>query len=200
MSAHLTWSVLKKTLLYNGFFKLTGVQLQHDLFEGGQSKVLTRELLDRGQAVGILPYDPVRDELVLVEQFRIGAIEDETGPWMTEIIAGYQEPGEAAEAVACREAFEEAACEVSDLQLIQQYYSSPGGSNEQIKLYFGITDSADVGGVHGLDEEGEDIKVRVVTSQQAFDWLESGRIDSAMPIIALMWFKAHRERIRQAFI
>ena len=98
------WTVIKKELIYSGFFKLTGIQLQHDLFAGGQSKVLTRELLDRGQAIAVLPYDPVTDEVVLVEQFRIGAGEDKdkSGPWMMEIIAGYQEPGESAEEVACR--------------------------------------------------------------------------------------------------
>ena len=108
------WSVIKKKSLYSGFFKLTGIQLQHDLFAGGQSQVLTRELLDRGQAAAVLPYDPERDEVVLIEQFRIGAGEDETGPWVMEIIAGYQEAGESAEEMVHREAYEEAGCQVTD--------------------------------------------------------------------------------------
>ena len=190
------WTVIKKESIYNGFFKLTGIQLQHDLFAGGQSRVLTRELLDRGQAIAVLPYDPVTDEVVLVEQFRIGAGEDESGPWMMEIIAGYQEPGESAEGVARREAHEEAGCEVTELLPMYKYYSSPGGSNEQIQIFLGRTQSSGIEGIHGLDEEGEDIKVHVMKCQQAFDWLDDGRIDSAAPIIALQWFRLHRERIR----
>jgi len=194
------WKVVNKKLLYNGFFKLSGIQLQHDLFAGGQSRVLMRELLDRGQAVAVLPYDPVRDELVLVEQFRIGAAEDESGPWLIEIIAGYQEAGEMAEAVAVREAYEEAGCTVSDLFSMVKYYSSPGGSNEQIQIFLGRTESSQVDGIHGLDEEGEDIKVHVISSQQAFDWLDNGRIDSAAPIIALQWFRCNRQWIREQWL
>lgn len=194
------WTVIKKKPLYSGFFKLTGIQLQHELFAGGQSQVLNRELLDRGQAVAVLPYDPVRDEIVLIEQFRIGAGQDATGPWVIEIIAGYQEPGESAEVVATREAVEEAGCTVTDLQSMYHYYSSPGGSNEQIKIFLGRTDSAHINGIHGLDEEGEDIKVHVISSQQAFDWLDNGRIDSAAPIIALQWFRINRETIRKQWL
>ena len=200
MSANMKWSTIKKKLRYAGFFKLTEVELQHDLFAGGQSPVLVREIIDRGHAVAVLPYDPVRDEIVLIEQFRIGAGEDSAGPWLIEVIAGYQEPGESAEDVVHREAFEEAGCQLSDVELMHRCYSSPGGSNEQVSLFFARTDSSDVGGIHGLDEEGEDIRVHVVPSQQAFEWLDSGRIDSAMPIISLQWFRLNRERIRQQWL
>ena len=194
------WSVIQQEILYKGFFKLTGIELRHDLFAGGQSKVLRRELLDRGQAVAVLPYDPLRDEIVLVEQFRIGAGEDETSPWMIEIIAGYQEPGESAVDVVYREAQEEAGCELTDLLPVYQYYSSPGGSNEQIRIFLGRTDSSSINGIHGLDEEGEDIKVHVISVQQAFDWLDSGRINSAAPIIALQWFRLNHHRIRKQWL
>jgi ADP-ribose pyrophosphatase len=194
------WSIIKKKLLYSGFLKLTGIQLQHELFAGGQSLVLTRELIDRGQAIAVLPYDPVRDEIVLIEQFRIGAGEDESGPWMMEIIAGYRESGETAEDVAYREAHEEAGCEVTELFPVVKYYSSPGGSNEQIQIFLGRTESSGIEGIHGLDEEGEDIRVHVMKSEQAFDWLDTGRIDSAAPIIALQWFAMNRERIRKEWL
>ena len=194
------WSVIKQKSLYSGFFKLTGIQLQHDLFAGGQSQVLTRELLDRGQAAAVLPYDPERDEVVLIEQFRIGAGEDETGPWVMEVIAGYQEPGESAEDMVHREAYEEAGCRLTELLSMYKYYSSPGGSNEQIQVFLGRTESSGVNGIHGLDEEGEDIKVHVISSQQAFDWLDSGKIDSAAPIIALQWFRLNHQRIRREWL
>ncbi len=191
------WSVIKKKIIYQGFFKLSEIKLQHDLFAGGQSPILRRELLDRGQAVAVLPYDPVRDEVVLVEQFRIGAGKDKSGPWLIEIIAGYQEAGESAEDVVHREAHEEAGCEVTDLLAMFRYYSSPGGSDEQVQIFLGRTDSSHIEGIHGLDEEGEDIKVHVISSEQAFDWLDCGRIDSAAPIIALQWFRLNRDRIRE---
>lgn len=194
------WSVIDKKVLYEGFFKLTKVELQHDLFAGGQSPVLTRELLDRGHAVAVLPYDPVRDEVVLVEQFRVGAGKDRNGAWLIEIIAGYQEPGESAEEVVHREAYEEAGCGVSDLQSMFQYYSSPGGSDEQVQIFLARTDSSDINGIHGLEEEGEDIKVHVISSHEAFEWLDEGRVNSAAPIIALQWFRLNREQIRHDFL
>ena len=197
MISTMKWSVIKKKIIYQGFFKLSEIKLQHDLFAGGQSPVLRRELLDRGQAVAVLPYDPVRDEVVLVEQFRIGAGKDKSGPWLIEIIAGYQEVGESAEDVVHREAHEEAGCEVTDLLAMYRYYSSPGGSDEQVQIFLGRTDSSHIKGIHGLDEEGEDIKVHVISSEQAFDWLDSGRIDSAAPIIAVQWFRLNRDRIRK---
>lgn len=194
------WSVINKKTLYSGFFKLTGYELKHDLFEGGESPVLTRELLDRGHAVAVLPYDPVRDEVVLIEQFRIGAGNDPAGPWLIEIIAGLQEQDESEEEVIHREAQEEAGCEISNLIPVHHYYSSPGSSNEQIHIYFARTDTTELGGVHGIDDEGEDIRVHIVNSEQAFKWLDQGRIDSALPIIALQWFKLNRDAIRKQWL
>ena len=194
------WSVINSKQLYSGFFKLARFELTHDLFDGGESPVLSRELLDRGQAAAVLPYDPVRDEVVLIEQFRIGAGKDPSGPWMIEIIAGLQEPDETAEQVIQREAAEEAGCEVSNLIPVHHYYSSPGSSNEQIQIYFARTDTEGVGGVHGIDEEGEDIRVHVLDSDTAFDWLDQGRIDSALPIIALQWFRLNRDKIRRQWL
>ena len=194
------WSIINKQFLYQGFFKLIGFDLKHDLFEGGESRLLRRELLDRGQAAAVLPYDPVRDEVVLIEQFRIGACDDPSGPWLVETIAGLVEPGEPVEDLIHREAMEEAGCTVSDLLHIFHYYSSPGGSNEEIDLYIARTDSTEIGGIHGLDHEGEDIRVQVMKSDAAFELLAQGRIDSAMPIIALQWLQLNRERIRSQWL
>jgi len=194
------WSVIKKTSLYQGFFKLFGLEIRHELFNGGESPPLRRELLDRGDAVAVLPYDPVRDELVLIEQFRIGAIDNPAGPWIMEVIAGYQEPEEPAEEVARREAMEEAGCSLTQLIPVHRYYSSPGSTTEQIHLYMGRTDTQGLGGIHGLDHEGEDIRVHVIPVKTAFDWLEQGRIDSAMPIIALQWFQCHYKDLRKRWL
>ena len=194
------WKQINKTPLYHGFFRLTAHELSHELFAGGDSPLLVRELLDRGNAVGVLPYDPVRDEVVLIEQFRIGAKDDPEGPWLFEIIAGYQELDEAPEEVAVREAIEEANCKVASCIPISTYYSSPGTSNEQIHLFLGRTSTEGLGGIHGHREEGEDIRVHVLNSASAFEWLDSGKIDSAMPIIALQWFRNKREAIRKQWL
>jgi len=191
------WSVIKKTSLYQGFFRLFSLELKHELFAGGESPSLNRELLDRGNAVAVLPYDPERDEVVMIEQFRIGAMEDPSGPWLMEIIAGFQEPDEEPEAVARREALEEAGCTLTDLIPLHRYYSTPGSSTEQIHIFLGRTDTNMLGGIHGLAHEGEDIRVQVLSCDTAFAWLDQGRIDSAMPIIALQWFRLNRQELRR---
>lgn len=193
------WSIIKQRSLYEGFFKLTEFELQHELFSGGECPVIKREMLDRHHAAGVLPYDPVRDEVVLVEQFRIGAAEQRPeGPWLIEVIAGYREEGEEPQEVIEREAIEEADCKVTDIEPICQYYSSPGSSNEQIHLYVGRCESEGLDGAHGLGlvHEGEDIRVHVLSSATAFEWLDRGRIDNAMAIICLQWFRLNRETLR----
>jgi ADP-ribose pyrophosphatase len=194
------WSVIKKTSLYQGFFRLFSLELKHELFAGGDSPPLNRELLDRGDAVAVLPYDPERDEVVMIEQFRIGAMEDPSGPWLMEIIAGFQEPDEEPEAVARREALEEAGCTLTDLFPLHRYYSTPGSSTEQIHIFLGRTDTRNIGGIHGLAHEGEDIRVQVLSCDTAFAWLDQGRIDSAMPIIALQWFRLNRQELRRQWL
>lgn len=194
------WSVIKKTSLYQGFFRLFALDLKHELFAGGESPTLRRELLNRGHAVAVLPYDPERDEVVMIEQFRVGAMEDPSGPWLMEIIAGFQEPDEKPEAVARREAMEEAGCTLTELIPLHRYYSTPGSSTEQIHLYLGRTDTSKLGGIHGLAHEGEDIRVQLLPSDSAFAWLDQGRIDSAMPIIALQWFRLNRQAIRRLWL
>lgn len=191
-----TVEIVERTTVYDGFFRLDRYRLRHRLYRGEMSPVLTRELFERGHAVAVLPYDPVRDEVVLLEQFRIGAIHD-PNPWLREIVAGIIEPGETREAVARREMIEEAGCELLDLVPIQTYYVSPGGTSETVHLCCGRVNADGVGGLHGLDEEVEDIRVRPVPFAQAMDLLHGGEINSAAPIIALQWLAANRERLRR---
>ncbi len=189
--------IVKKWASHEGFFRLDKYRLRHALFRGGMSREMSRELFERGHAVVMMPYDPVRDELVLIEQFRIGAIHDPEGPWLTEMIAGMIGEGESSEDVARREAIEEAGCEVSELLPISRYYVSPGGTTETIELFCGLIDAEQVEeGLYGLDEENEDIRVIKVSFNQAVQWLNDGRINSAAPIIALQWLIMNRERLR----
>jgi len=198
MSFQKRFEILKQHRAYDGFFKLDKFRLRHSLFNGGVSRDMSRELFERGHAVAMLPYDPIRDELVLLEQFRIGAIRDSNGPWLTEMVAGMIGEGENPEDVARREAMEEAGCEVDSLIHILDYYVSPGGTSETIALYCGLINAESVTeGVYGLDEENEDIRVFKVSYAQAIDWLQQGKINSAAPIIALQWLMLNREQLRQ---
>lgn len=193
------WEIVDKTLSFQGYFRLFTYRVSHALFGGGMSPVITRELLQRGQAAAVLPYDPVRDEVVLIEQFRIGALDSPHGPWMVEVPAGLIEPGEGPEDVARREAMEEAGCEIGELVLAHQCYSSPGSCDERVAVYVGRTSTQGLGGVYGIREEGEDIRVRVVSADEALEMMRSGVVDSAMPLLALQWLALNREALREAW-
>jgi len=121
------------------------VTLRHRLFAGGWSSPIRRELFQRGDAVGVLPWNPRADEVVLIEQFRVGAMRGSDSPWMLELIAGVVEPGESDTAVAHRESEEEAGCQLTRLEPIATFYPSAGACSEQIRLFIGETTGADHG-------------------------------------------------------
>ncbi|OBS10828.1 NUDIX domain-containing protein [Acidihalobacter prosperus] len=190
------WEILDKVQCFKGFYELVRYRVRHALFAGGMGQPITRELMIRGQAAAVLPYDPVSDRVLLVEQFRIGAIDSPHGPWLVEIVAGLVEPGEQPEAVARREALEEAGCTLREIEPICEYYSSPGGSTERVSLFAARMDSDGLGGIHGLAEEGEDIRAFLMSADEAIDQMRRGLIDNAMSIIALQWLALNRERLR----
>ena len=207
------YEIIEREVRYQGFFRLERYRLRHELFSGEMSRVLTRELFERGHAAAVLPYDPERDAVVLIEQFRIGALDDAQGcasvaggrtpgatdahgPWLLEIVAGVMEAGEGAEDLVRREAVEEAGCVLQELQPICEFLVSPGGTSERISLFCGRVDSTTVNGVHGVHEEGEDIMVHVLPLQEALRAVTQGRIRSASPIIALQWLALHRDEVR----
>ena len=145
-------------------------------------------------------YDPQRDEVVLIEQFRVGAIFQPQRAWLVEIVAGAIEEGETAVDVAYREAEEEAGCQILDLLEIMSFYTTPGGSSERITLFCGRVDTSQVGGIHGLQEEGEDIRVSAVKTDTVFQMLENGDIESGIPIIALQWLYMHRSNLLKQWL
>jgi ADP-ribose pyrophosphatase len=193
------WEIIERQLAYRGFFQLEVLQLRHSLYDGGWSEVLKRELFRRSDAVAVLPYDPVRDEVLLIEQFRTGVIDAGVSPWLIEIVAGLIEPGEHRDEVAHREAREETGCALLDLQHVMDYYSSPGGFSERVSLYIARADLGEVSGVYGVREEGEDIRVTRVSAAAAFEMVASNIIVSAMPIIAIQWLQINHERVRDAW-
>ncbi len=188
--------ILEKTICFEGFFRLERYRLCHRLFNGEWSRPLERELFERGHAAAILPYDPIRDEVILIEQFRIGAMTAPGGAWLLEIVAGMIEVAETAEEVVRRESVEEAGCVITDLIPLNDFLVSPGGTTERVALFCGRVDATHAGGVHGAKEEGEDIKVHVITFTAAMALLKSGRINSASAIIALQWLALNRDHVR----
>lgn len=187
--------VEKREVLFKGFYRVDKLHLRHRQFAGGMGPLVTREMFVRPPAVGVLVYDPETDEVLLIEQFRVGALEN-AHPWQFEIVAGLVEPGESLEDVARREALEEAGVSVGELEKVLEFLPSPGGSDEHFTLFVARADLGAAGGVHGLPEEGEDIRVNVMSTNQALAALQRGRINNAPCLIALQWLALNKSRLQ----
>lgn len=193
--------VLAEDELHDGFFRLRRVTLSHETFAGGMSAPISREVLDMRRAVAVLLYDPDRDEVVLIEQFRIGATVHAEGAWVLELVAGIVEPGESDADVAHRESMEEAGCMISELAPVHEYMVAPAATTERIALFVARVDAGDAGGIHGVVEEGEDIRVIVMSADEAIaEAMPGGRINTTTPIIAMQWLAANRERLRESWM
>ena len=189
--------VVRRETVYRGFFRIDRYALRHRLHGRGWSETLVREVFERGHAAAVLPYDPERDEVVLVEQFRIGALSAGANPWVAEVVAGIIEEGESGASVALREAREETGCELTDLIKVCDYFSTPGGSSETVSLFCGRIDSRMASGVHGNKHEVEDILVYAVPFEEALSRLKRGEINNGTTIIALQWLAMNRESVRE---
>lgn len=188
--------ILEQTVVYDGYFKIVRYDVRHRLHAGGWSGSVRRELFERGHAAAVLPYDPDRDEVVLIEQFRVGALAADWHPWLVEIVAGIIDEGETAERVVRREAMEEAGLTVGPLIHMVDYLASPGGSSETVSVFCGRVDASYAGGIYGLDEEHEDIKVSTVRFNELDGMLADGAIRNAVTVIAVQWLLLHRDRVR----
>lgn len=200
--------ITAKTTPFDGYFRIDRYRLRHRAFAGGWTDEMEREIFERGHAVAVVLYDPDRDSLVLIEQFRPGAyaafqspwFEDDASPWLVECVAGIIGDGEHPTDVAKREALEETGCAVvGEPEFAFQYLASPGGTSESLFVYAARVDSSKAEGIHGLDHEHEDIRVFAVPAEDAFAMLRDGRIVNAMTLLALYWFRDHRERLRETW-
>jgi ADP-ribose pyrophosphatase len=191
------YEIVKREVPYQGVFRMARYSLRYRLFNSGWSHTVIREVMERKSAVAILPYDPVLDYIVLIEQFRPGAMANPVSPWLIETVAGVIEADEQPADVAFREAQEETACEVLDLYPICEYFVSPGGSNEYLWLFCGRVDASDTGGIHGLKEENEDIRTFTLPADEAFMLVQEGKIKTSPAIISLQWLQLNREWLKQ---
>ncbi|HDS5156479.1 TPA: ADP-ribose diphosphatase [Enterobacter hormaechei subsp. steigerwaltii] len=188
--------IIARETLYSGFFSMELYRFRHRLFNGEMSGEIKREIFERGHAAVLLPYDPVRDEVVLVEQVRIAAYDTSDTPWLLEMVAGMIEEGESVEDVARREALEEAGLAIGRTKPVLSYLASPGGTTERSSIMVGEVDVRTAEGIHGLADENEDIRVHVVSREQAYQWVEEGKIDNAASVIALQWLQLHYQTLR----
>ncbi|MFK8027851.1 MAG: NUDIX domain-containing protein [Gammaproteobacteria bacterium] len=193
------WKIHKSQLAYEGHFAVTKYELSHEKYNGGVTPLLHRELVNRNNAVAMVAYDPVTDEVIFVEQFRVGAIEEQQ-PWLIEIVAGLVEENESPEQVVKRESQEEIGCKPDELSKIAGFYTTPGGNSEWVDLYIGKISVANVAKTGGLEVEGEDIKIIVVPASDIPYMLSTGEIRSAIAIIGLQWFLINRDNIRQQWL
>ncbi|MER1434780.1 ADP-ribose diphosphatase [Enterobacter hormaechei] len=188
--------IIARETLYSGFFSMELYRFRHRLFNGEMSGEIKREIFERGHAAVLLPYDPVRDEVVLVEQVRIAAYDTSETPWLLEMVAGMIEEGESVEDVARRETLEEAGLVVGRTKPVLSYLASPGGTTERSSIMVGEVDATTAEGIHGLADENEDIRVHVVSRELAYQWVEEGKIDNAASVIALQWLQLHYQTLR----
>ncbi|EGQ8357149.1 ADP-ribose diphosphatase [Vibrio cholerae] len=188
--------ILNKETLFKGFFRMVKYRFKHKRFAGGWSEPVEREMFERGHAAAMLPYDPIRDQVVIIEQIRVGALEH-AQPWQLEIVAGVIDTDESAEQVVRRESVEEAGLTVGRIEKITSYYPSSGGCSEKLDVFIGEVDCLQAGGIHGLDCEGEDIKVHVMSRTEAYQLVKDGRIENGASIIALQWLALNYQPLQQ---
>ncbi|MES0321153.1 ADP-ribose diphosphatase [Citrobacter sedlakii] len=187
--------IIARETLYRGFFSMDLYRFRHRLFNGEMSQEVRREIFERGHAAVLLPFDPERDEVVLVEQVRIAAYDTSDTPWLLELVAGMIEDSETVDDVARREAMEEAGIVVKRTKPVLSYLASPGGTSERSSIMVGEVDATTANGIHGLADENEDIRVHVVSREQAYQWVEEGKIDNAASVIALQWLQLHYKEL-----
>jgi ADP-ribose pyrophosphatase len=181
-----------------GFFSVEVHHLRHRRFDGGMSPSLTREVFVIGDAVTVLPYDPVRDRVLLIEQFRMGPFgRGDPLPWQLEAIAGRIDPGETPEEAARREAVEEAGLVLGALEKVAEYYPTPGAVAEYLYSYVALCDLPDgVARVFGAEEEGEDIKGHLLSFDRLVAVMASGEIGNAPLLLTALWLQRERVRLR----
>jgi ADP-ribose pyrophosphatase len=192
--------IQERETVFHGYFRVDRYRLRHRLFNGGWSAPVTREVFERGHSVAVLLYDPVAEAVVLIEQFRAGALAAGIGPWLVECVAGIMGEGETPEGVARREANEETGCKLGRVEPIGKFIYSPGACSEICRLFIGEIDSRTAAGVHGLASEHEDIKTHVVPAGTAIGWLDAGEIGNAALVIAIGWLARNGDALRARWL
>lgn len=184
--------ISQSELLYKGFIQVEKLSLSHRLFNKTSfTPIIQRELIHRPEAAGVLLYNDTQQKFALIEQFRIGAIYDPISPWQLEIIAGVLDGDESPETCIRRESLEESGCQVNELQHLFTFYPSAGACSEVFHLYSAEVELPDEGGIFGMPDESENIKLHILTYQDLAILLNNGRLKNAPVIMALQWLQQH---------
>jgi len=195
------YEILHRESLFQGFFRVDRLHLRQELFTGGWSAPFSREVFSGCQKAAIvLLFDPQNDKVVMIEQFRPGPAAKNDNPFMLELVAGAVDPGETLEETAKRESREEAGCDVRALEKIFSYYPTPRSLSEHVTLFVGRTTAPEDGTIHGLEQEGEHIRVKVLDAAQAISLLYSGKLRDAASLIGLQWFALHHTDLRSRWL
>ncbi len=187
--------IISQQLIYEGFTSFSVVDLKFRRFKEGWSNVVTREVFKKKQAVGVLLFDPLTDEIILTEQFRVGTLEDKSSPWQVEVVAGIIEPSLTPEDTVHKEVLEETTLSLMALEPIVKYWLSPGSSNEFFYLYCGCVNSKNMPEYCGLQEEDEDIRLTKIKAKIAFEQIYSDVMNNAATIISLQWMQNNHARL-----
>ncbi|SDZ32734.1 nudix-type nucleoside diphosphatase, YffH/AdpP family [Jannaschia faecimaris] len=186
--------------VYEGFHRVEEWFIDHPRFDGGQSGTVKRAISHVSDASTVLPYDPRRDRVLLVEQIRVGALaKGDPLPWMLEPVAGLIDAGETPESAAIRETWEEAGLKVApkDLHFVGRYYPSPGGLAQILHSFVAICDLPDgADGLHGVLTEDEDIRAHLLSLDDLLAMVPSGEAANAPLIVSAQWLALHRDRLR----
>lgn len=188
--------VLEQKPIYSGFFQLLKVKLRHRLFNGGWSREFSRELFAKSEAASAVVYDPVLDQIGLVDQFRIGTLDSPYGPWTLESVAGMVEEGESPADMMLRELVEEAGLHAKELLPVTAFYPTPGSCNEYTHLFCAVCDLTEAGGVFGVDGENEDILFKAYPAEEVFNAMLQSRMNNAATLIGLQWLQLNRPQLR----
>ncbi|WP_035365513.1 NUDIX domain-containing protein [Acinetobacter brisouii] len=187
--------VTSRETLFKGFLQVEKVSLRHRLFKNiGYTSVLQRELIHRPEAAGVLIYNDQQQRFALIEQFRVGALDDQQSPWQLEIIAGVLDGDESPETCICRESLEESGCQLDQLQHLFSFYPSAGACSELFHLYAAQADLPEQGGIFGVADEGENIQLHLFDYADLSRLLTSGRLANAPVIMALQWLQQHLQK------
>jgi nudix-type nucleoside diphosphatase (YffH/AdpP family) len=191
-------SIDELTRAYTNFLAVQELRLRHRRFDGGWTSGIDRSVVLWGDAVTLLPYDPRRDRVLLIEQFRPGpAARGDRNPWCIEVVAGRIDRAESAEDTARREAREEAGIEIGRIAEAGGYYATPGLAAEHLTGFIGEADLPHAGGLHGLADEHEDIRAIVLDFDQAMAAVADGAVNTGPALVALLWLAANRDRLRR---
>jgi len=177
---------------FKGFVQVEKVSLRHRLFNQTEyTTTIQRELIRRKEAAGVLIYNDQQQKFALIEQFRVGAIDDVVSPWQLEIIAGVLDGDESPESCIRRESVEESGCELNQIRHLFSFYPSAGACDEIFHLYVAQAALPAEGGVFGMPDESENIKLHIIDYSDLRILLQSNRLKNAPVIMALQWLQQH---------